>query len=71
MKLKMSSSKYRSLCLCHNALTHTGRDNVADIVQTMISNSFFKYDNQVKQMQKYVLRGRLENRRYFASTRMC
>ena len=47
---------------------------MADILQTMISNSFLSMTiayAKVKQIRKYILRCRLQNRGYFALTTMC
>ena len=44
---------------------------MADILQTMISNSFLNMViayAKVKQIRKYILRCRLQNKSYFAST---
>ena len=53
-------------------LVNTSRqDNLADILQTIISNLFLSMTivyAKVKQMRKYILRCRLQNRSYFAST---
>ena len=56
MKLKMSFSKQRSLCLCHNVLTHPDRDNMAAGYFADDDFKFiFKYDNCTFQFETWRL----------------